>query len=78
MLYTLYHAVIVRKYIWKPGISMRALVFQIRMTEIICHKNIYILLVDDITLTVYKVTSFKIRSSLMKTLDWSVEKLSRM
>ena len=40
-------------------------------------KNIYILLVDDVTLTAYKVTSFNIRSPLMKTLDRSVEMLGR-
>ena len=49
----------------------------IEMTEVIYHKNIYILLVDDVTLTAYKVMSFNIRSPLMKTLDWSVETLSR-
>ena len=39
----------------------------------IYHKNIYILLVDDVTLTVYKVMSFNIRSPLMKTRDRSVD-----
>ena len=47
------------------------------MTEVIYHKNIYILLVDDVTLTVYKVMSFNIRTPLMKTLDRSVETLGR-
>ena len=45
--------------------------------EPLCHKNIYILLVDDVTLTVYKVMSFNIRSPLMRTLDRSVETLGR-
>ena len=45
----------------------------IGMTEVIYHKNIYILLVDAVTLTVYKVMSFNIRSPLGKTLDQSVE-----
>ena len=45
------------------------------MTEVIYHKNIFILLVDDVTLTVYKVVSFNTRSPLMKTLDRSVETL---
>ena len=44
---------------------------------IIYHKNIYILLVDDVTLTVYKVMSSNIRSSLMKTLGRGVETLGR-
>ena len=39
------------------------------MTEVIYHKNIYILLVDEVTLTVYK-NIFNIRSPLMKTLDF--------
>ena len=39
--------------------------------------NIYILLVDDVTLTAYKVVSFNIRPALMKTLDRSVETLGR-
>ena len=44
------------------------------MTEVIYHKNIYILLLDDVTLTVYNVMSFNpIRSPLMKTLDRSSE-----
>ena len=30
----------------------------IGMTEVIYHNNIYILLVDDVTMTVYKVMSF--------------------
>ena len=47
----------------------------IRITEVIYHKNIFILLVDDDTLTVYKVMSFNTRSPLMKTLDRSVETL---
>ena len=47
------------------------------MTEVIYHKNIYILFVDDVTLTAYKVTSFNIRPPLMKTLDRSVETLGR-
>ena len=41
------------------------------------HKNIYILLVDDVTLTAYKVVSFNIRPPLTKTLDRSVETLGR-
>ena len=40
-------------------------------------KSIYILLVDDVTLTAYKVVSFNIRPPLMKTLDRSVETLGR-
>ena len=56
---------------------MRALVPQIVMTEVFYHKNIYILLVDDVTLTAYKVMSFNIRSPLIKTLDRSVETLGR-
>ena len=67
----------VKNFVWKPGISMRALVLYIGMTEVIYHKNIYILLVDDVTLTVYKVMSFNIRSPLMKTLDRSGETLGR-
>ena len=47
------------------------------MTEVVYRKIIYILLVDDVTLTVYKVMSFNIRSPLMKTLDGSVETLGR-
>ena len=35
-------------FVWKPGISMCALVFQIGITEVIYHKNICILLVDDV------------------------------
>ena len=54
---------------------MRALVPKIGMTEVIYHKNIYILLVDNVTLTVYKVVIFNIKSPLMKTLDRSVETL---
>ena len=50
---------------------------QIRMTEAIYHKNIYILLVDDVIFTVYKIMRFNIRSLLMKTLDRSVETLDR-
>ena len=50
---------------------------QIKMTEVIYHKNIYILLVDDVILTLYKDISCIIRSPLMKTLDWSVETLDR-
>ena len=47
-------------------------------TAAIYHKNIYLLLLaDDVMLTVYKITSFNIRSTLMTTLDRSVEKLSR-
>ena len=38
---------------------------------------IYILLVDDVTLTAYKAVSFNIRPPLMKTLDRSVETLGR-
>ena len=45
------------------------------MTEVIYHKNIYMFLVDDVTLTVYEVMSFNIRSSLLKTLNRSVETL---
>ena len=41
------------------------------MTAAICHEDI------DILLAVCKVTSFNIRSPLMKTLDWSVETLGR-
>ena len=56
---------------------MRALVPQIGMTEVIYHKNVYILLIDDVTLTVYKVMIFNIRSPLMKTLDRNVKTLGR-
>ena len=56
----------VNGFVWNPGISMRALVPWIGMTEVIYLKNIYILLVDDVTLTVHKVMIFK-------TLDRSVE-----
>ena len=42
---------------------------------VIYHKNIYILLADDVTLTVNKDMNFNIRSPLMKTLDRSVETL---
>ena len=45
------------------------------MTELIYDKNIYILLVDYVPLTGYKVMSFNIRLHLMKTLDRSVETL---
>ena len=69
--------VMVNGFVWKPNTSMRALVPSIEMTEVIYHKNIYILLVDEVTLTVYKVMSFNIRSPLMKTLDRSVEMLGR-
>ena len=69
--------VMVNGFVWKPGISMQALVPSIGMTEVIYHKNIYILLVDDVISTVYKVMSFNIRSPLMKTLDRSVETLGR-
>ena len=41
--------------------------------EVIYHKNIYIFLVGDVTLTVYKVMIFNIKSPLMKTLDQSVD-----
>ena len=34
------------------------------MTEVIYYKDIYILLVDDVTLTVYKVMNFNIRSPI--------------
>ena len=47
------------------------------MTEVIYHKNIYILVADDVALKVYKVMSFNIRSSLTKALDRSVETLGR-
>ena len=67
----------VNGFVWKPGISMRALVPYMEITEVIYHKNIYVWLVDDFTLTVYKVTSFNIRSPVMKTLDRSVETLGR-
>ena len=45
------------------------------MAGVIYHKNIYILLVDDVTFTVYKVMSLNIRSLLIKTLDRSAETL---
>ena len=48
--------VMINGFVWKPGILIRSLVPG--MTEFIYHKNIYILLVDDVTLTVYKVMSF--------------------
>ena len=64
-------------FVWKPGISMRDLVPSVGMTEVIYHKNIYILLVDDVTLTVYKVMSFNIRSPLRKTRNRSVKTLGR-
>ena len=47
------------------------------MVEVIYHKNIYILLVDDVTLKVYKVMTFNIRSPIIKTPDQSVETLGR-
>ena len=47
------------------------------MAEVIYRKNSYILLVDDVILTVYKVMSFNIRSPLLKTQDRSVETLGR-
>ena len=50
---------------------------EIGMTEVIYHKSIYILLVDDVTLIAYKVVSLNIISPLMKTLDRSVETLGR-
>ena len=49
-------------------------------TALLCFshmKNIYILLVDGVTLTVYKVMIFNIRSPLTKTLDRSVKTLGR-
>ena len=50
------------------------------MTEVMYHKNIYIL-VDDVTLTVYKVMIFNIRSRTPDEdtgpEDRSVEKLGR-
>ena len=69
--------VMVNGFVWKLGISMRALVPYIGMMEVIYHQNIYILLVGDITLTVYKVMSFNTRSPLMKTLDCNVKILGR-
>ena len=60
--------VIIKGFVCKPGISTRTFVPQIGTTAAICHKNIYILLADDVMLTVYKVTSLNIRSPLMKTL----------
>ena len=69
--------VMVKGFVWKSGVSMRALVPSIGMTEVIYHKNIYILLVDEVTLTAHKVVSFNIRPPLMKTLDRSVETLGR-
>ena len=47
------------------------------LTEVIYHKSIYMLLVNNVTLTAYKVVSFNIRPPLMKTLDRSVETLGR-
>ena len=58
---------------WHINASPCAL--NIGMTEVIYHKSIYILLVDDVTLTAYKVVSFNIRPPLMKTLNRSVETL---
>ena len=41
------------------------------------HEYLYfVAMVDDVTVTVYKVTSFNIRSPLMKTLDRSAETLA--
>ena len=45
------------------------------MAEVLYRKISYILLVDDVILTVYKVMSFNIRSPLLKTQDRSVETL---
>ena len=56
---------------------MRVFVPLIGMTEAIYQKNIYISLVADVILRVYKDPRFNIRSPLMKTLDWSVEMLGR-
>ena len=51
--------------VWKPGISMQVFVPLIGMTEAIYQKNIYISLVADVMLRVYKDPGFNIRSSLM-------------
>ena len=69
--------VMVKGFVWKPGISMRALVPYIGMTKVIYYTSIYILLVNDVTLTAHKVVSFNIRPPLTKTLDRSVETLGR-
>ena len=61
--------------VWKPGISMWVHVTWIGMTEAIYQKNIYMSLVADVMLRVYKNSCFNIRSPLMKTLDRSVETL---
>ena len=49
----------------------------IEMTEVIYHRNISTLLANDVTSWVYKKPRCNFRSSLMKTLDWSVETLGR-
>ncbi len=45
------------------------------MTVVIYHKSIFTLLANDVTSWVYKKSRCDFRSSLMKTLDWSVETL---
>ena len=43
--------VMVNDFVWKPGILMLALVPLIGMTVAICHKNICILLANDVMLS---------------------------
>ena len=56
---------------------MRVFVPGIRMTDAICQKNIYISLVADVMLRVYKNLRFNMRLPLMNKLDRSVETLGR-
>ena len=43
------------------------------MTEVIYHKNIYILLVDDVTLTVYKVKGNEFQHKITPDEDTRLE-----
>ena len=57
----------VNNFVWKPGISTIVLVPLIGMTVAICHKNICVLLANDVMLTsIYKVSSVQ-QITLMKT-----------
>ena len=69
--------VIDKDVVWKPGVSKRVFVPWIGTTEAIYQKNIYISLVADCMLTVYKDPRLNIWPPLMKTLDRSVETLGR-
>ena len=76
--YILHRKSVMDKGVWKPGISMQVFVPSIWMTEAIYQKNIYISLVADVMLRVYKDPRINIRSPLMKkTLDRSVDMLGR-